>query len=80
MIALSTIDPVFNTNSYETVAGYVELSVRFVCMVWFVYELKETFGRIDSNSNFNGNEEELIKNNNNNQQDQIDYDLSDFEY
>ncbi len=79
MIALSTIDPVFNTNSYETVAGYVELSVRFVCMVWFVYELKETFGRIDSNSNFNGNEEELIKNNNNNQQDQIDYDLSDFE-
>jgi hypothetical protein len=79
MIALSTIDPVFNTNSYETVSGYVELSVRFVCMVWFVYELKETFSRIDSNSNFNGNEEELIKNNNNNQQDQIDYDLSDFE-
>lgn len=43
MVSLFMIDEVFNTNSYETVAGYVELSVRFVCMIWFVYELKETF-------------------------------------
>lgn len=48
MIALTIIDTVFNTNSYETVAGYVELSVRVVCMVWFLFELKETFKNLQS--------------------------------
>ena len=38
----STIDPVFNTNSYETSAGYVELGIRVVCMIWFLVELKNT--------------------------------------
>jgi hypothetical protein len=47
MISLKTIDPVFNTNSYETVAGYVELSVRFVCIIWFLFELKETFENLE---------------------------------
>ena len=50
MWALYMIDPVFNTNSYETVAGYVELSIRFVCMVWFVFELKETFNHLEAAS------------------------------
>lgn len=48
MWALCIVDPVFNTNSYETVAGYVELSIRFVCMVWFVFELKETFNHLEA--------------------------------
>lgn len=48
MISLATVDPVFNTNSYETVAGYVELGVRFVFMVWFLIELKETANHLES--------------------------------
>lgn len=35
-------------NSYETVAGYMELSTRFLFMVWFLLELKETFRHADS--------------------------------
>lgn len=42
------IDPVFNTNPYETTSGYVELSVRFLWMAWFLYELKETFSSLES--------------------------------
>lgn len=42
------IDPVFNTNPYETTAGYVELSVRFLWMAWFLYELKATFGTLET--------------------------------
>jgi hypothetical protein len=37
-----TTDQIFNTNSYETTAGYVEMSVRAVFMIWFLYELKMT--------------------------------------
>lgn len=48
MIALATIDPIFNTNSYETVAGYVELGIRFLFMVWFLLELKETFKHLEA--------------------------------
>ena len=47
MVSLATIDTVFNTNSYETHAGYVELGIRFVCMVWFLFELKETFDNLE---------------------------------
>jgi hypothetical protein len=61
-----TIDPIFNTNSYETVAGYVELSVRFVCMIWFVIELKETFGDLENAALINTRKENLLNNNNNN--------------
>ena len=42
------MDAVFNANSYETIAGYVELSIRFVCMAWFLFELKETFDNLDA--------------------------------
>jgi hypothetical protein len=48
MILKATIDPVFNKNPYQTVAGYVELGIRFVCMIWFVIELKETFNHLVS--------------------------------
>ncbi|CAF1065059.1 unnamed protein product [Brachionus calyciflorus] len=48
MISLETIDPIFNTNSYETVAGYFELGTRFLFMVWFLLELKETFKHLES--------------------------------
>lgn len=48
MISLNMVDPVFNTNPYETTAGYVELCVRFVWMVWFLLELKETFNNLDT--------------------------------
>lgn len=48
MVALATIDPIFNTNSYETVAGNVELGTRFLFMVWFLLELKETFKHLES--------------------------------
>lgn len=47
MISLNSIDPVFNTNPYETTAGYVELSVRFFWMAWFLLELKKTFENLD---------------------------------
>jgi hypothetical protein len=55
MISLVTINPIFNMNSYETVAGYVELSNRFVCMIWFLFELKETFGFLESTAIKNDN-------------------------
>ena len=42
------MNPVFNKNPYETVAGYVELGIRIVCMVWFVIELKETFAHLEA--------------------------------
>lgn len=42
------IDPVFNTNSYETTAGYIELSVRFLWMLWFLLELKSTFDNLET--------------------------------
>ncbi len=45
------IDPVFNTNPYETTAGYVELSVRFLWMAWFLFELKDTFNNLESVAN-----------------------------
>jgi hypothetical protein len=59
-----TIDPIFNTNSYETVSGYVELSVRFVCMIWFVLELKETFGDLENAALMNTRKENLQNNSN----------------
>jgi len=59
-ISLETINPVFNTNSYETVAGYVELSARFVCMIWFLIELKETFGFLESTAIKNDNSKSKV--------------------
>lgn len=44
----ATIDPVFNKNPYETAAGFVELSIRLVCMCWFLVELKDTFDHLES--------------------------------
>lgn len=38
----------FNTNSYETTAGYIELSVRFLWMLWYLLELKSTFDSLET--------------------------------
>ena len=46
------IDPVFNTNNYETTAGYIELSIRFLWMLWFVFELKNTFSNLETVASF----------------------------
>ncbi|RNA41211.1 transmembrane protein -like [Brachionus plicatilis] len=48
LVSLETTDSIFNKNSYETFAGYVELGTRFLFMVWFLLELKETFRNVDS--------------------------------
>jgi len=54
------IDPVFNTNSYETTAGYVELSVRFVWMAWFLFELKETFNNLETTAANSASSSDLV--------------------
>ena len=54
-----TTDQISNTNSYETTAGYVEMSIRAVFMIWFLYELKITSENLESaafkNITFNSN-------------------------
>jgi hypothetical protein len=48
MIALYSFNIIFHTNYYETYAGYVELCIRILFMVWFLKELKRTFSYINS--------------------------------
>lgn len=43
-----TIDPVFNTNHYESIGGYVEVCIRLVFMLWFIAELKETSENLEA--------------------------------
>lgn len=54
IIALLTFNIIFNTNYYETYAGYVELCIRIIFMIWFLKELKRTFTHINAiNANAN---------------------------
>jgi hypothetical protein len=48
MISLVMIDPIFNTNPYETYSGYVEICIRLVCMIWFIVEVQKTFQSLES--------------------------------
>jgi hypothetical protein len=48
MIALYTFNIIFHVNYYETRAGYVELTIRIIFMIWFLKELKRTFSYINS--------------------------------
>lgn len=82
MISLETVDPVFNSNSYQTVSGYVELSVRFACMIWFVLELKETFANLESAAFKNTQKSTVMENNNENKRDDDNdiYELDEDDY
>lgn len=55
MIALYTFNIIFHVNYYETRAGFVELSIRIIFMIWFLKELKRTFSYINSIRNANKN-------------------------
>ena len=54
MIALYTFNIIFHVNYYETRAGYVELTIRIIFMIWFLKELKRTFSYINSIRTANG--------------------------
>lgn len=38
----------FNTNHYQSIAGYVEVGIRLVFMLWFIVELKETSKNLEA--------------------------------
>lgn len=52
MMALAAIDNLLVTHIYDTYHGYTEISVRILFAVWFLSELKKTFGFINAFDNY----------------------------